>query len=58
MLLAAPEMTAGHFLFSAGLSAYVWIGVTLEERALLATFGDDYRRYQREVPKLLPWPRP
>jgi protein-S-isoprenylcysteine O-methyltransferase Ste14 len=28
--------------------------VRLEERELLARFGDDYREYQRRVPVLLP----
>lgn len=55
-----PTMTAGHLLFSAGMSAYLLVGVTLEERDLVAHFGDAYRDYRRRVPMLLPWrpPRP
>ncbi|GIW80531.1 MAG: hypothetical protein KatS3mg105_2338 [Gemmatales bacterium] len=33
---------------------YILIGAFLEERDLVARFGDDYRRYQRSVPMLLP----
>jgi protein-S-isoprenylcysteine O-methyltransferase Ste14 len=27
----------------------------LEERALVADFGDEYRRYQRRAPMFVPW---
>lgn len=33
---------------------YLPIGITLEERKLIDLFGEDYRRYRREVPAL--WP--
>lgn len=53
-LWAAPVMTAGHLLFSAGASAYILIGVWFEERDLVAQFGERYRRYREEVGMLLP----
>lgn len=34
---------------------YTLIGIRFEEKKLIETFGDQYRCYQREVPKLIPW---
>lgn len=51
-----PHMTVGHLLFAGGLTVYVLVGVKLEERDLLAAFGDRYRAYRREVPMFLPRP--
>ena len=36
------------------LTAYLIIGTILEERKLVAVFGDEYREYQRRVPMFLP----
>lgn len=36
------------------LSAYLIVGTILEERKLVAEFGDEYRRYQNEVSMLFP----
>ncbi|MBU0743115.1 hypothetical protein KKA85_07070 [bacterium] len=33
---------------------YLPLGARLEERKLLAVIGDDYRRYRREAPSLMP----
>ena len=54
---AAPTMTAGHLLFAAVTSCYILIGISLEERDLIALFGDDYRDYRDHVSMLLPWRR-
>ena len=36
------------------ITIYTLIGIELEERKLIAEFGDAYREYKRKVPKLLP----
>jgi protein-S-isoprenylcysteine O-methyltransferase Ste14 len=51
---ATPTMTAGHLLFAAAFTAYIAMGVWVEERSLAATLGPDYARYREEVPLYLP----
>ena len=51
---SVPVMTAGHLVFSLGLSAYVLVGIAFEERDLVRQFGERYRAYRRQVGMLLP----
>ncbi len=54
---AAPTMSIGHLLFAAVTTAYIFVGILLEERDLVDMFGDEYRRYRQQVSMLVPWRR-
>ncbi len=51
---AAPVMSNGHLLFSAGMTIYILIGIHLEERDLVDYFGADYSSYCQRVGMLIP----
>ncbi|WIG59478.1 MAG: putative conserved integral membrane protein [Ktedonobacterales bacterium] len=54
---ATPHMTTGHLLFAIAMTAYILLGIHLEERDLLASFGKVYQIYQQRVRMLLPLPK-
>jgi steroid 5-alpha reductase family enzyme len=52
---AAPVMTWGHLLFAGMTTAYILIGIRLEEQDLRKAIGSDYEEYQEQVSMILPW---
>jgi protein-S-isoprenylcysteine O-methyltransferase Ste14 len=44
-----PVLSYDRLLLNAGFTIYILIGIALEERDLLRSFGDQYRRYRRRV---------
>jgi methanethiol S-methyltransferase len=55
LLWIRTEMMADGLLLSILWSGWFVAGTVLEERDLVADFGDDSRRYQQQVPMLVPW---
>lgn len=53
---AAPTMSQGRLFFAIATTAYVLIGIQLEERDLMTHFGERYRDYRARVGMLLPIP--
>jgi len=53
-LIATPQMSIGHLLFSLGFSLYIVIGLYFEEKSLKQEFGKDYEEYIKNTPMLIP----
>ncbi len=54
MLWASPLISADRLLLNVLFTAWIILGARWEERDLIAQYGDAYRRYQAQVPMLMP----
>jgi len=54
VLWSEPDLSGDRLVLNLVWSVWVVVGSVLEERDLVAAFGDTYRDYQREVGMLLP----
>jgi protein-S-isoprenylcysteine O-methyltransferase Ste14 len=54
-LWLTPIMTTGILAFNIGATLYTWIGSEWEERRLIGEFGEEYKRYQSKVARLIPF---
>ena len=54
---ATPVMSTGHLVFAIATTAYILVGIQLEERDMVASQGEEYEKYRREVSMLFPIPK-
>jgi len=55
MIWSSADMTLDRLLFNVLFTVWIVVGTRLEERDLVAEFGEDYSAYQRNVPMLIPY---
>jgi protein-S-isoprenylcysteine O-methyltransferase Ste14 len=58
MIWSYPDLTADRLLFNVLFTAWMIIGAVLEERDLVASFGQAYVEYKTSVPMLIPYRLP
>jgi protein-S-isoprenylcysteine O-methyltransferase Ste14 len=58
LIWATPFLTSDRLVFNVLWTFWIVLGTYLEERNLVAEFGESYRHYQDTVPILLPWRGP
>lgn len=49
-------MTLGQLMLTIGMTIYVFVGLYFEEKDLVTEFGNRYRTYMQQVPRLFPRP--
>jgi len=55
LIWTTPQVTLDRLLFNVLWTSWIVLGAYLEERDLVAEFGERYSRYQKAVPMLIPW---
>ena len=58
LIWSFPDLNSDRLLFNLLWTLWIVIASFLEERDLVATFGEPYRNYQKLVPMLFPWRGP
>ena len=47
-------LTLGRLIFNVLMTIYVFVGLYFEERTLAAELGEDYERYLKNTPSVIP----
>ena len=55
LIWSCPDVNSDRLLFNVLWTLWVFLGSYLEEKDLVAEFGERYHQYQKTVPMLLPW---
>ena len=58
LIWSTPDVTLDRLLFNVLWTFWIVLGSYLEEKDIVAEFGERYRDYQKTVPMLLPWRGP
>lgn len=53
-LLFRPEMDLNYLTFLICITGYFYAGSFYEEKKLIEKFGEEYKNYQKKVPRILP----
>lgn len=53
-LLFRPEMNLFYLTVFTSFTAYFYIGSYYEEKKMIRLFGDEYRNYQKKIPRIFP----